>query len=70
VLILKYNDKIEEIVEFVVSHPDTIASRIIMKRNYVSKYNYETGEELGIQLKDLMSQLNKEEIDIYFDLVK
>ena len=69
-LILKYKDKIKEIVEFVVSHPETVASRTIMRRNFVSKYYYETGEELGIQLKDVLKQLNNEEIEVYFDLVR
>ena len=67
---LEYKDKINEIVEFVVSHPETVASKTIMRRNFVSKYYFETGEELGLQLKNILKKLNDNEIDIYFDLIK
>ncbi len=67
---MKYGNKINEIVEFVVSHPETIASRTIMSRNHVSGYFFETGEELAIQLKEVLQKLNKEEIDKYFTLIR
>lgn len=64
------NDKINEIVSFVKTYPDSTASRAILRRFYLTRYKFETSQELGVELKDLLKKEDEEEINFCFYLVK
>ena len=64
------NQKIEEIIAFVTAYPESTASRAILRRHYFNKNNYETGNELGLELKDILQKADSDEINFCFYLVK
>lgn len=70
VSLLKQKEKIDEIVYFVTHNPESTASRTILRRFYLSNNAFETSKELGIELKDILKEKNREEIDFCFYLVK
>jgi hypothetical protein len=67
---LKKEEKINEIVHFVTSNPDSTASRAILRRYYLNNNLYETSKELGIHLKEVLQEKDPDEIDFCFYLVK
>lgn len=64
------NDKIDAIIDFVTSHPESTASRTIMRRYFLSNDMYESSKELGFELKDILQKEEKDEIDFCYYLVK
>ena len=64
------NTKIEEIIAFVTAYPESTASRAILRRHYINKNNYETANELSLQLKDVLKKEESDEINFCFYLVK
>ncbi len=67
---MKNEKKIEEIIDFVLQNPESTASRAILRRHYLSSNVYETGNELGIELKEVLIHENMDEIDFCYYLVK
>lgn len=63
-------DKINEIVSFVKTYPDSTASQAIMRRFYLTRHKFETSQELGIQLKESLVKEKEDEINFCFYLVK
>jgi len=63
-------EKIAEIIKFVIEHPESTASRAILRRYYLNTDKYETGNELGIELKEVLTNKNQDEIDLCYYLVK
>lgn len=64
------DDKIKAIVKFVKDNPESTASRTILRRYYLNNNRYETSQELGIDLKDVLGKKKKDEVDFCFYLVK
>jgi hypothetical protein len=64
------SDKIEAITEFITSHPESTASRTILKRYLIDRERYETGAELGLGLRDVLHKKGTDEIDFCYYLVK
>jgi len=67
---LKRVDKIDEIVDFVTHHPECTASRAILRRFYLNNFNYESSNELGIELHKKLNKEKRDEIEFCFYLVK
>lgn len=67
---MRKEEKIDEIVHFVTSNPDSTASRAIMRRYYLNNNLYETSKELAIHLKQVLEEKEADEIDFCFYLVK
>lgn len=63
-------NKVDEIIKFVVSFPESTAARAILKRNLLKKYQYESSNELSIHLKKILKKAEKEEIEFCYYLVK
>lgn len=63
-------DKIESIVKFVTSFPESNVSKTILRRYYLSRENYETSKELGIELKKILNKKENDELDFCYYLVK
>ncbi len=63
-------EKIEQIVQFVKDHPESLASRTVLRR-FVGM-DYEVNEEFYHGLEDILqvSELNQAEIDSCYDLIK
>lgn len=67
---MKQQEKIIEIVRFVKEHPESTASRVILRRNFLADYNFETSSELGIRLENVLKEKDNEEIESLYYLVK
>lgn len=67
---MNQTDKIEEIVYFVKNHPESTVSRTILRRYYLNNFKFESSEELGFELKDILKEKARDEIDFCFYLVK
>ncbi len=67
---MQEEEKIDEIIKFVVQHPDSTASRAIFRRYYLNSDKYETGNELGVELKQVLKHKDEDEIDFCYYLVK
>lgn len=64
------DEKINEIVDFVTHHPECTASRAILRRYYLNNFDYETSNELGVELEKVLSKKKKDEVEFCFYLVK
>ena len=63
-------DKIKEILKFITAHPESTASRTIIKRHLLPEHHYETSKELSIDLKNILKDEDNEEVNFCYYLVK
>lgn len=66
----KRTEKVDQIVEFVRNHPQSLASRTVLRRMVGT--DYEIGEELFVDLEQNLGKenLNDYEVDCCYDLIK
>ncbi len=63
-------EKINAILKFIKSYPDSTASRAILRRYFPGSYYFETSQELSVELKDVLKKDEKDEIDFCYYLIK
>lgn len=64
------DEKIEKIIKFVRAHPQSTASRTIIREHILDNEDYETSKELSIVLNRHLLKDSEEEIDFYYYLIK
>lgn len=62
--------KIDEIINFIRLHPESTASQTIMRRLLLNKNKFETSAEISFELKSILQNKEKDEIDFCYYLVK
>ncbi len=67
---MEIEDKINAIVDFIKKHPETVASRTILRRNLKSFDQYETAQELSFELENILKNQDSEKVDFFYYLIK
>lgn len=67
---MNIENKIDAILRFVNSYPDSIASRAILRRHFPGSHYFEMSEELSGELKEILKKDEQDEIDFCYYLVK
>lgn len=60
--------KIEEMMRFIRNHPDSFASRTVMRR--FGGGDFEVGDDFFMRLQDRMGVADPTEIDLCYDIIK
>ncbi|MEJ6950570.1 hypothetical protein [Natronospora cellulosivora (SeqCode)] len=63
-------EKIEDIINFVVKNPQSTASRTILRRFKINNVDFESSKELAFEIKEILQNEKKDEVDFCFYLVK
>lgn len=63
-------NKIEDIIEFVVKHPQSTASRTILRRYNINNIDFESSNELAFEIKEILKKKNKDEVEFCYYLIK
>jgi hypothetical protein len=64
------DEKIEAIIKFVSSFPESTASRSILKRHYIKNKDYESSQALAGELKEILKKEEKDELNFCYYLIK
>lgn len=63
-------EKIKEISNFIITHPESTASLTILERYQLNENNFETANELSINLKNKLKNEKEDEINFCYYLIK
>ncbi|MFW5998280.1 MAG: hypothetical protein ACOC1K_04845 [Nanoarchaeota archaeon] len=63
-------EKIDEITNFILTHPESTASMAILERHQINNNYFETANELSLNLKKKLKNENTDEIDFCYYLIK